>query len=99
MARTDSLLYHILDRGGNITLDNNQTVKRAQLLKVTGLNTSQTGPNVISQVNKSSKVDRVLKSDGVDRSNIVKTNKQVNDILKVGGIDQNNIISTSRRRK
>jgi len=85
--------------GGNITLDNNQTVKRAQLLKVTGLNTTQTAPNVISQVNKSSKVDRVLKSDGVDRSNIVKSKKQVSDSLRIGGIDQSNILSTSRRRK
>ena len=85
--------------GGNITLDNNQTVKRAQLLKVTGLNTSQTGPNVISQVNKSSRVDRVLKADGVDRSNIVKTKKQVSDNLRASGIDQSNIITTSRRRK
>jgi len=85
--------------GGNITLDNNQTVKRAQVLKVTGLNTSQTAPNVISQVNKSSKIDRVLKSDGVDRSNVVKTKKQVSNILKVGGIDQTNILTTSRRRK
>jgi hypothetical protein len=85
--------------GGNITLDNGQTVKRSQLLKVTGLNTMQTAPNVISQVNKSSKVDRVLKSDGVDRSNVVKTKKQVSNILKVGGIDQTNILTTSRRRK
>ena len=85
--------------GGNISLDNGQTVKRAQLLKVTGLNTTQTAPNVISQANKSSKVDRVLKSDGVDRSNIVKTKSQVQNILKAGGIDQTNILSTSRRTK
>ena len=90
-------VYKVVEiTGGNITLDNGQTVKRSQLLKVTGLNTMQTAPNVISQVNKSSKVDRVLKSDGVDRSNVVKTKKQVNNILKVGGIDQNNIISTRR---
>ena len=85
--------------GGNVLLDNGQTVKRAQLLKITGLNTSQTGPNVISQVNKSSKVDRVLKSDGVDRSNVVKTKKQVSNILKATGIDQSNIMTTGRRRK
>ena len=85
--------------GGNILLDSGQTVKRAQLLKVTGLNTSQTGPNVISQVNKSSKVDRVLKADGVDRSNIIKSKKQVNDSLRSNGIDQTNILTTSRRRK
>ena len=76
-----------------------QTVKSAQLLKVTGLNTMQTGPNIISQVNKVAKVDRVLKADVVDRSNIVKTKSQVNNVLKAGGIDQNNILTTSRRRK
>ncbi len=80
-------------------LDNNQTKKRAQLLKVSGLNTSQTSTNIISQVNKSSKVDRVLKADGVDRSNIVKTKKQINDTLRIGGIDQSNILTASRRRK
>ena len=85
--------------GGNILLDSGQTVKRAQLLKVTGLNTMQTGPNIISQVNKVAKVDRVLKADGVDRSNVVKTKAQVNNVLKAGGIDQSNILSTSRRRK
>ena len=85
--------------GGNILLDSGQTVKRAQLLKVTGLNTSQTGPNVITQANKVAKVDRILKSDGIDRSNIVKTKKQVNDSLRSNGIDQTNILTTSRRRK
>ena len=93
-------VYKVVEiTGGNITLDNGQTVKRSQLLKVTGLNTMQTAPNVISQVNKSSKVDRVLKTDGIDRSNIVKSKKQVSDSLRIGGIDQSNILTTSRRRK
>ena len=96
---SDQVYKVVSIEGGNISLDDGRTVKRAQLLKVTGLNTSQTGPNVISQANKSSKIDRVLKSDGVDRSNVVKTKKQVSDSLRIGGIDQNNILTTSRRRK
>ena len=62
--------------GGNITLDNNQIVKRAQVLKVSALTQSQTGPNVITQANKSHKVDRVLKSDGIDQSNIITTGRR-----------------------
>ena len=62
--------------GGNITLDSGQTVKRAQVLKVSALTQSQTVPNVITQANKSHKVDRVLKSDGIDQSNIITTRRR-----------------------
>ena len=65
-------IYKVIEIfGGHITLENNQTVKRSSLLKVTGLNTIQTGQNVITQANKSSKIDRVLKSDGIDQTNIL----------------------------
>ena len=65
-------IYKVIEIfGGHITLDNNQTVKRSSLLKVTGLNTIQTGQNVKVQANKSSKIDKVLKSDGIDQTNIL----------------------------
>jgi hypothetical protein len=70
-------IYKVIEiQGGNITLDSGQTVKRAQVLKVSALTQSQTGPNVISQANKSHKVDRVLKSDGIDQSNIITTGRR-----------------------
>ena len=70
-------IYKVINiDGGNITLDNNQIVKRTQVLKVSALTQSQTGPNVITQANKSHKVDRVLKSDGIDPSNIITTRRR-----------------------
>ena len=70
-------IYKVINiEGGNITLDNNQIVKRAQVLKVSTLTQSQTVPNVITQANKSHKVDRVLKSDGIDQSNIITTGRR-----------------------
>ena len=70
-------IYKVVEiEGGNIKLDSGQTVKRAQVLKVSALTQSQTGPNVITQANKSHKVDRVLKSDGIDQSNIITTRRR-----------------------
>ena len=86
--------------GGNIELNSGVTVKRSQLLKVTGLSTSSsTKPNVLVQASKSAKVDRVLKADGIDRSNIIKSKRNVTDSLRAGGIDHSNIITSSRRTK
>ena len=86
--------------GANITLDSGRTVKRTQLLKVNNSSSiASTVPNVISRANKTAKINRVLKADGVDTSNIVKSKKQVEHILKLGGIDQSNIMTTSRRKK
>ena len=70
-------IYKVINiDGGNISLDSGQTVKRAQVLKVSALTQSQTVPNVITQANKSHKVDRVLKSDGIDLSNILTTRRR-----------------------
>ena len=70
-------IYKVINiEGGNITLDSGQTVKRAQVLKVSALTQPQTSPNVITQANKSHKVDRVLKSDGIDQSNIITTGRR-----------------------
>ena len=70
-------IYKVIEiQGGNITLDSGQTVKRAQVLKVSSLNQSQTVPNVITQANKSSKIDRVFQSDGIDQSNIITTTRR-----------------------
>ena len=82
--------------GGNIELNSGVTVKRSQLLKVTGLSTSySTKPNVLVQASKSAKVDRVLKADGIDRSNIIKSKRSTT----LGGIDHSNILTSSRRTK
>ena len=70
-------IYKIVGiEGGNVTLDSGQTVKRAQVLKVSALTQSQSVPNVIAQANRSSKIDRVLKSDGIDQSNIITTGRR-----------------------
>lgn len=85
---------------GNITLDNGKTYKRSQLLKITDLNRpAPASTNVIAQANKTAKVQRVLKADGIDPNNAIKTKKQVNNILRIGGIDTSNILTTSRRKK
>lgn len=64
-------------RGKQITLNDDSTMKRTTLLKVpndTPLNNK--GPNIINIVNTTKKIERILKQDGVDESNIIKTSRR-----------------------
>lgn len=85
--------------GGNIELDNGKTVKRSQLLKIPKTTQASKTTNVLTQVKKTAKVDRVLKAEGLAPTNILKTKKQIQNTLRIGGIDESNILTTSRRRK
>ena len=85
--------------GGNIELDNGKTVKRSQLLKIPKSTQVSKSPNVLTQVKKTAKVDRVLKAEGLAPTNISKTKKQIQNTLRIDGIDESNILTTTRRRK
>ena len=52
----------------------------------------------IDDAYKTGKIDRALQSEGVDKSNIVKSKSKVKKILKDGGIDKDNIVSSKRIR-
>ena len=47
---------------------------------------------------KNGKVNKMLKDEGVDKSNIVKSKKSIKKTLKIDGIDASNIVSSKRIR-
>ena len=84
--------------GSNITLDNGNVYKRDKLLNITN-NLPESQPKIkIDNVYKTGKVDRALLTEGVDKSNIVKSKSKVKKILKDDGIDASNIVSSKRIR-
>lgn len=83
---------------GNITLDDDQTYKRIQLLKVPDSTVATDKPNLMINAKKSKKVSQILKADGIDANNVVKTKANVSKILADSGIDKNNIIVGKRSR-
>ena len=82
----------------NITLDDDQTYKRL-LLKVPDSTVATENPNLMMNAKKSKKVSQILKADGIDASNVVKSKANVSKILADSGIDKNNIIDGKRSRK
>ena len=84
---------------GNISLDDNQTYKRTQLLKVPDSTVATDKPNLMMNAKKSKKVSQILKADGIDASNVVKSKANISKILADSGIDKNNIIDGKRSRK
>jgi hypothetical protein len=84
---------------GNITLDNDKIYKRTNLLKVPSNTLSSNEPNLMKMAKKDKKVNQILKSDGIEKNNVVKSKKEVVKMLKKDDIDMNNIITGRRIRK
>ena len=84
--------------GSNITLDNGNVYKRDKLLNITHNMPTLDSKIKIDDAYKTGKVGRVLQSEGVDKSNIVKSKSKVKKILKDSGIDSSNIITSKRTR-
>ena len=84
---------------GNITLDDSKIYKRMNLLKVPSNTVSSNEPNLMKTAKKDKKVNKILKSDGIEKANVVKSKKEVVKTLKKDDIDMNNILSGNRVRK
>ena len=90
--------------GLSITLTNGAVQKREQLLKVSKETVlprkEQVKPNAIKKASVENKKERILKEEGVEKKNIIKSSRRKviasNNIN--GDIDTNNIISGSRRK-
>ena len=94
-----SEIYKVVEiKGSNITLDNGKVFKRDKLLNITNNMPELQSKIKIDDAIKSGKVDKMLKDEGVDKSNIVKSKKSVKKTLKIDGIDASNIITSKRTR-
>lgn len=67
--------------GKSITLNNDEVYKRSSLL-IVPKSTKTDEKNVIVKVNKQNKIDRTLKSEGVDIENILKNQRTRTQLLK-----------------
>ena len=94
-----SQIYKVVEiKGSNITLDDGKVFKRDKLLNITNNMPELQSKIKIDDAIKSGKVDKMLKDEGVDKSNIVKSKKSIKKTLKIDGIDASNIVSSKRIR-
>ena len=88
--------------GLSITLTNGIVQKREQLLKVSKETVvEQVKPNAIKKASVENKKERILKEEGVEKKNIIKTSRRKPVVASKdinGDVDVNNIVSSSRRR-
>ena len=84
--------------GSNITLDNGNVYKRDKLLNISNNMPTIDSKIKIDDAYKDARIDRALQSEGVDKSNIVKSKSKVKKILKDSGIDSSNIVTSKRIR-
>ena len=88
--------------GLSITLTNGIVQKREQLLKInkdTSVDDIKT--NAIKKASVENKKERILKEEGVEKKNIIKTSRRKPVVASKdinGDVDVNNIVSSSRRR-
>ena len=69
---SDKVYSVISVRANNITLDNNETKKRSNLLLVPPDTKSSNEPNLIKVATKKRKVEKVLKKEDIQETNIIR---------------------------